>query len=145
MNPSSEMVIWHFVIVMSIQTITPAQTERSRRSRVRVVTDGRRRLIAAVALIAAAVFAVLTILVMSGDTPGLDTSAFDAIDHVRAPWLDRTAKVITTLGLLVFAGPAVLLAAAALFRAGRRVRAAALVLGVTLTWVGVWITKWAVD
>jgi membrane-associated phospholipid phosphatase len=109
------------------------------------VTDGRRRLIAAVALIGAAVFTVLTILVSTGDTHGLDTSAFDAIDHVRAPWLDRTAKVITNLGLLVFVGPAVLLAAAALFRAGRRGRAVALVLGATLTWAGVWITKWAVD
>jgi undecaprenyl-diphosphatase len=39
----------------------------------------------------------------------------------------------------------VLLAAGALFRAGRRGRAAALVLGAALTWAGVWITKWAVD
>ncbi len=109
------------------------------------LTSRCRRITSAVALAGAAVFIALTILVTSHGALGLDGDAFTAARRVHAAWLDHAAKVITQLGLLVFVGPAVLLAAVVLARAGHRARAAVLLIGAALGWVSVWITKLAVD
>ncbi len=98
-----------------------------------------------VALLGAAVFIALTVLVTSSGSLGLDSDAFTVARDLRAPWLDHAAKVITQLGLIVVVGPAVVLAAVVLLRSGSRTRATALLTGAALTWVSVWITKWAVD
>ncbi|HEY6396789.1 MAG TPA: phosphatase PAP2 family protein, partial [Solirubrobacteraceae bacterium] len=74
-----------------------------------------------------------------------DASAFEIADDLRAPWLDTAAKVVTKLGLIAIVGSAVLVAAWLLLRHRHRIRAAALVAGAALAWVGVWITKTPVD
>jgi undecaprenyl-diphosphatase len=99
----------------------------------------------AVAAAALAVFIVLTILVTTRPALGLDSRAFEIARDLRAPWLDRVAHIVTTLGLIAIVGPAVLAAAALLFWRGRPWRAAALVAGAALAWVSVWITKALVD
>lgn len=103
------------------------------------------RLTITVALVSAAIFITLTVLVTSSGSLGFDRAAFTAAHDLRATWLDHVTKVITQLGLIVFVAPAVLLAAAVLVRGGRRARAVALLIGAGAAWVAVWITKWAVD
>jgi membrane-associated phospholipid phosphatase len=103
------------------------------------------RLLAGTALVAGAVFVVLTIAVSSGPPLGLDTRAFQIAHDLRAGWLDHAARVITHLGLFAIVGPVVALGGAFLFLRGHRARAVALVLGVGLTWVATQITKSAID
>jgi undecaprenyl-diphosphatase len=103
------------------------------------------RLLGVVAVTATAVFAALTVAVTSQPSLALDSRAFETADDLRAPWLDTAAKLITKLGLIAIVGSAVLLGAVLLFRRRHALRAAALVLGAALAWVGVWITKRLVD
>jgi membrane-associated phospholipid phosphatase len=105
----------------------------------------QQRHLVAVAGIAAAVFIALTIVVGTSSSLGIDARAFTAAHDIRAPWLTHAARIITTFGLIAIVGPAVLLAAGLLARTGHRARAIALLSGAALTWVTVWITKWAVD
>lgn len=109
--------------------------------------QGRRaiRWLVAVAGIALAVFVALTIIVTTGPPHAFDASAFRIVDDLRAPWLDRLARIVTTLGLIVIVAPAVLLAAVLLIRRRHHGRAVALLLGLALAWISVWIVKLAVD
>ncbi len=104
----------------------------------------QRRLIAA-AGIAAAVFIALTVAVVTSSSLGIDARAFTAAGDLRTPWLTDVARIITTFGLIAIVGPAVLLGAGVLARAGHRARALTIAAGAAGTWVTVWITKWAVD
>lgn len=108
------------------------------------VSRQQRRLVA-VAGIAAAVFVALTVVVCTSSSLELDARAFTIARDLRAPWLTHVARILTTFGLIAIAGPAVLIAAGLLARAGHRARAIALLAGAALTWATVWITKWAVD
>jgi undecaprenyl-diphosphatase len=103
------------------------------------------RLLVAVAVVASAAFAAITVVVTTTSSVGLDQRAFEAANDLRAPWLDHVARVITTLGLIGVVGPAVLVAAAILFRRRNRDRAIALVIGAALAWCSVWTTKRIVD
>jgi undecaprenyl-diphosphatase len=103
-----------------------------------------RRLVV-VLVVALIIFIALTIVVTSSSSLAIDAWAFRVADHVRAPWLDHFARLITTLGLLVVVGPVVLVAGVLLIRWHRRGRAFALVGGAALTWLTVWITKALVD
>jgi undecaprenyl-diphosphatase len=91
------------------------------------------------------VFAAVTVAVTSRPALAFDSSAFEAADDVRAPWLDTAAKVVTNFGLIAIVGSAVVLGAVLLFRRGHALRAAALVLGAALAWASVWIIKSLVD
>jgi undecaprenyl-diphosphatase len=102
-------------------------------------------LLVAVAVAAIAVFVALTVAVTTSSSLALDSSAFEIADDLRAPWLDAAAKVVTKLGLIAIVGSAVLLGAVLLVKRRHRVRAAALVAGAGLAWIGVWITKSIVD
>ena len=108
------------------------------------VSRQQRRLVA-VAGIAAAVFIALTVIVCRSSSLEIDARAFTIARDLQAPWLTHAARILTTFGLIAIAGPAVLIAAGLLARAGHRARAIALLTGAALTWVSVWITKWAVD
>lgn len=103
------------------------------------------RLLVVVAATAMAVFVVLTVAVTTSSSLGLDSHAFEIADHLRAPWLDAAAKVVTKLGLIAIVGPAVAVAALALLRRRQVMRATALAAGAALAWVSVWITKTVVD
>ncbi|MFL5824747.1 MAG: phosphatase PAP2 family protein [Solirubrobacteraceae bacterium] len=103
------------------------------------------RLLIGVAIAASAVFVALTVAVTTNPSVGIDSRAFDLANDLREPWLDHVVRVITTLGLIVVVGPAVLLAAVLLLRHQHRARATALVSGAALAWVTVWITKRVVD
>ena len=102
-----------------------------------------RQLAGVVAAVAVAIFLVLTLLVVTGSTHGLDSTGFRIAHDLRAPWLDRTVRAVTTLGLIAVVGPAVVAAAVLVRR--HRARAAALVIGCALAWGSVWIVKFAVD
>jgi undecaprenyl-diphosphatase len=102
-------------------------------------------LLVVVAATAIAVFGVLTVAVTTNPSLAFDASAFEAADDLRAPWLDKAAKVVTKLGLIAIVGSAVLLAAWLLIRRRHGIRAVALVAGAALEWVSVWITKTLVD
>ena len=102
-------------------------------------------LLAAVAVIAMAVFVALTVVVTTHASLTLDTRAFHLANELRTRWLDHVARVVITLGLIVIVGPVLLLATALLIRSGRRARAAALAAGAALAWISVWIVKTAVD
>ena len=102
------------------------------------------RPLAVIAAAATAVFAALTVIVTTSAPLAFDTRAFRVAGDVRAPWLDHAARVITTLGLFAIVGPAVAIGAVLLFRAGERVRVAALVAGTAVAWTGVQIVKAAV-
>ncbi len=103
------------------------------------------RLLAVVAAVAVAVFVALTIVVTTSAPLGVDEHAFRIAHDVRAPWLDHVARAVTTLGLIVVVAPVLLACAALLIGRGERVRAAALIAGVAVTWISVWIVKAAVD
>jgi membrane-associated phospholipid phosphatase len=103
------------------------------------------RLIAGVAATAAAVFIALTIVVTSSSSLALDAHAFDIANHLRAPRLDHAARILTSLGLIAIVGPVLVLGAALLIKRGHNARAVPLLAGGALTWITVWITKWAVD
>ena len=103
------------------------------------------RLLAWVAAIGLAVFAALTAVVVAHPTLAIDSHAFKLVDRLRAPWLDHVMRAITTLGLIAVVGTTVVLGAALLYRRQHPARAIALVLGVALEWVTVWLTKAAVD
>jgi undecaprenyl-diphosphatase len=108
----------------------------------------RRRSVAwllVVAVTAVAVFVALTVAVTSNPSLAFEWRAFEVADDLRAPWLDKAARIITTLGLIAIVGPAVVLAAGLLISRRHRIRAAGLVAGATLAWVSVWITKTVVD
>ena len=98
-------------------------------------------LLVAVAVTAIAVFTVLTIAVTHSSSLALDTRAFDIASDVRAPWLDVTARVITTLGLIAIVGSAVLVCAVVMIKQHDRARAGAIVVGAALAWISVWIIK----
>jgi membrane-associated phospholipid phosphatase len=99
----------------------------------------------AVTVAAAAVFAALTVVVVRSPSLALDSRAFEIAGDLRAPWLDRAVRIVTVLGLIAVVGPALLLAAALLFKRRHRARAAALVAGGALAWLSVWIVKRIVD
>jgi undecaprenyl-diphosphatase len=102
-------------------------------------------LLVVVAATAMAVFAALTVAVTTSPSLAIDSSAFETADDLRAPWLDKVAKLVTKLGLIAIVGSAVLIAAWLLIRRRHGIRAAALMAGATLEWVSVWITKTLVD
>lgn len=102
-------------------------------------------LLAGLAVFALVVFVGLTVVVATGTSLALDTSAFHTADDLRTPWLDQVARVVTALGLIAIVGPVLVLTAAFLGRRRDLGRAAALVAGGSLTWVTVWIVKAAVD
>lgn len=102
-------------------------------------------LLVAVAIAAIALFAAVTVAVATNPTLAFDSRAFEISDDLRAPWLDKAARVVTTLGLIAIVGSAVLLAAWLLIMRRHRIRAAGLVVGAMLAWVSVWITKALVD
>src|SRR5262249_49027567 len=99
------------------------------------------RALAALAVIAAAVFVALTVAVTSSGTLAIDTDAFKAADDLRALWLDHAAKAITTLGLFAVVGPAALLCALVLVWRGYRTRAAVVVAATGIEWLCTQITK----
>jgi membrane-associated phospholipid phosphatase len=92
-----------------------------------------------------AVFVALTILVTSGSSRSLDSRAFDIADHLRAPWLDNAARVVTTLGLIATVGSVIVVGGTILVRHRELARAAALMVGAALTWISVWIVKSVVN
>jgi membrane-associated phospholipid phosphatase len=103
------------------------------------------RPLAVVAVVAMAVFVALTVVVVSNPTLALDSRAFAIADHLRAPWLNTAARVVTELGLIAVVGTAVALAAAVLLARQEPARAAALGAGAALSWLSVWIVKAVVD
>jgi membrane-associated phospholipid phosphatase len=103
------------------------------------------RLFARTALVAGAVFVVLTVAVSSGPPLGLDTRAFQIANDLRAGWLDHVARAVTHLGLFAIVGPVVALGGAFLFLRGHQARAFALAIGLGLTWIATQITKSAID
>jgi undecaprenyl-diphosphatase len=102
-------------------------------------------LLVALAVVALAAFAALTVAVTGSRTPGFDARAFRIANDLRAPWLDTVARVITTLGLIAVVGPTVLLGAALLVRHRHALRGVAVVGGAAMAWAGVWLVKRAVD
>ena len=102
-------------------------------------------LLVGIAVAAMTVFIALTVIVTSNSSLAVDSRAFKFADQLRAPWLDQAARLLTTLGLIAVIGPMLLVGAALLIRHRHRARAAALLAGGALTWIGVWITKVAVD
>jgi undecaprenyl-diphosphatase len=98
-----------------------------------------------VALIAAAAFIALTVIVTTNSSLAFDSRAFAIGSDLRAPWLTTVARVITTLGLIAVVGPAMLLVVGLLIALKHLPRAAALVAGGALAWVAVWVAKWLVD
>ncbi len=108
----------------------------------------RSRAVPLLALLAAAAtagFVALTVAVTHNPSLAFDSRAFTVANDLRAPWLDHVARIVTTFGLIAVVGPGVLIGAAILVRRGERVRAAALVAGAAITWVGWNIAKAAVD
>ncbi len=105
----------------------------------------QQRALAVVAGVAATVFVALTVIVCTDASLGIDDRAFTLARDLRTPWLTHAARVVTTLGIIAIVGPAVLLGAGLLIRSARRARATALVAGIAVTWILVWITKWLVD
>jgi undecaprenyl-diphosphatase len=122
-----------------------SRRERDSAKVARCAVDLPLRLIVGVAAAASAVFVALTIVVSSSPSLAVDARAFDAADELRAPWLDHAARIITSLGLIAVVGPALVLCAGLLFVRGHRARAATLLAGGALSWIAVWIAKWAVD
>ena len=102
-------------------------------------------LLVAVAVAATCVFVALTIAVNGSSSLALDSRAFKIADDVRTPWLDSTARVITTLGLIAIVGSAVLVGAVVMIKHHDRARAAAVIAGAALAWVSVRIVKSVVD
>jgi membrane-associated phospholipid phosphatase len=103
------------------------------------------RALAVLAVTATAVFVALTIAVTVSSSVAFDSRAFAIADSLRAPWLDTVARIVTKLGLLVIVGPAVLVGATVLIKRHDRARAAWLVVGAGLAWIGVRIVKSVVD
>jgi membrane-associated phospholipid phosphatase len=97
------------------------------------------------AVTALAVFGALTVAVTSNPSLAFDARAFSLTDDLRAPWLDAAARIITTFGLIVVVGPAVVIAAVPVIMRGQRARGAALLAGAALAWITVWIVKALVD
>jgi undecaprenyl-diphosphatase len=104
-----------------------------------------RRRLAVLAGAAIAVFIGFTVAVTTQRSLALDAQAFEIARDLRAPWLDHVARVVTTLGLIAIVASAAAGGAAFLIWRGHRIRAAALIAGVAVTWLTVWITKAAVD
>ena len=103
------------------------------------------RPLAAIAVVALAVFAAMTVAVTTSAPLGIDSAAFDIADDIRAPWLDHVFRVITSFGLIAIVGSAVVIGAVLLIMRFQPARAAALVAGAALAWVTVWLTKAIVD
>ncbi len=103
------------------------------------------RWLVTVLVLAAGVFIALTVAVTSASFSAADSRAFRIADQLRAPWLEHVARSITTLGLFAVVAPIVLVGAVFLGRRHHPRRACALVAGVVLTTVSVWITKAVVD
>ncbi len=102
-------------------------------------------LLVVVAVTAIAVFVALTIAVTGSSSLAFDSRAFKIAAHVRTPWLDTAARVVTTLGLIAIVGSGVLIGAAVLIKHQDRARAGAIVVGAALVWISVWIIKSVVD
>ncbi|MGN6170477.1 MAG: phosphatase PAP2 family protein [Solirubrobacteraceae bacterium] len=98
-----------------------------------------------VALIAAAAFVALTVIVTTHRSFGLDSQAFVIASDLRAPWLTTAGRVTTSLGLIAIVGPALVLGAGLLIARGHRARAAAVVAGGALAWAAAWIAKLLAD
>ena len=94
-----------------------------------------------VALVAAAVFVAITVIVTTNRSLAFDSQAFAIASHLRSPWLTTVARVVTFLGLIAIVGPALLLAGGLLIAHRHRSRATALVLGGALAWAAVWVAK----
>jgi membrane-associated phospholipid phosphatase len=97
------------------------------------------------ALIAAAAFVAITVIVTTNSSLAFDSRAFAVAFDLRAPWLTTAARVVTNLGLIAIVGPALLVSAGVLAVRMHRGRAAALVSGGALAWATVWIAKFIVD
>ncbi len=93
------------------------------------------------AVVALAMFAAVTVLVTTSAPLTVDSRAFTIAHDLRAPWLDRVARILTALGLIAIVGPVLLVGGAFLAKRRHRARATALVAGGTLTWIGVWLLK----
>ncbi len=98
-------------------------------------------LFGSIAAVALAIFAVLTVVVTTNPSLAFDAKAFQIAGDLRTPWLDKAARVVTTLGLIAIVGPAVGVAAVLLFVRRQRPRAVALAAGAALAWLSVWVTK----
>ena len=102
-------------------------------------------LLVVVAVTAIAVFVAVTIAVTGSSSLPLDARAFEIANDVRAQWLDVTARVLTTLGVIAIVGSAVLVGAAVVIKQHDRARAGAIVVGAALAWISAWIIKSLVD
>ena len=98
-----------------------------------------------IAALSAIVFVALTVLVTTSAPISIDSRAFRFAHDLRAPWLDHVARAVTTFGLIAIVGPALLVSGVLLMRAEQRARAAALLTGGALAWIGVWLLKLVVD
>ena len=102
-------------------------------------------LLVAIAFAATAVFVALTVVVTGSHSLALDSNAFELARDVREPWLGHFFRAATTFGLIGIVGPAVLVGAGLLTIRGSRPRGVALVAGIALAWISVWIVKAIVD
>ena len=95
--------------------------------------------------VSGAIFIVTLVLVLAGATGSLDSRAFRTAADLRSTTGDDVIRAFTHMGLLAFVGPVLVLAAALLYRVGRRRAAAFLLLGCALEWAAAWIVKHLVD
>jgi undecaprenyl-diphosphatase len=103
---------------------------------------------ALVAVVAVAGFVLVAYAMAVGDHPGGtsgDRLAFDVAADIRAGWLTSIAKVITALGSAAVVIPVALVAVAVLIGNRHWAALGALIGGLTLTFVGMWLIKNAVD
>lgn len=98
-----------------------------------------------VALIAAAAFVAITVIVTTDSARAFDSRAFAIAFDLRTAWLTTAAHVVTNLGLIAIVGPALVVSAGVLVARMHRARAVALVSGGALAWASVWIAKFIVD
>ena len=84
-----------------------------------------------VAVTAIAVFVIDDRVTGSSSLP-LDARAFEIAKDARAQWLDVTARVVTTLGVIAIVGPGVLMGAAVMIKHHDRAGAGAIVVGAAL-------------
>ena len=94
---------------------------------------------------AVSVFVALTIAVTVGSPVAPDSRAFEVAAKIGAPWRDTVARVVTNMGLMVIVGPAVIVGAAVMIKHHDPIRAAWLVVGAGMAWLGVTLVKSVVD
>jgi membrane protein DedA with SNARE-associated domain len=90
---------------------------------------------------------VLTVMKVTDDVGPtvLDNKVADLVDRIRMDWLETVAKWVTFFGTSTVTGVLVLVALVALVWRRRPVEAGTLAIGSILTFVGVHVTKAAVD